>query len=209
MMFTLIFALLFSGMFFLLDILQKKVFTGRAWSRKATHVLSGLLVIPMPEYLGRGQIIFLAGCFLLLLLVSRWKQILSIHEVDRFTIGEILYPISIGILALMCLPEDPAAFRVSTLLLAFSDGFAGIFGELLNFKPIKLGKNTKSIGGSLTFLLTSLGILLIFHGFSVDTIVLYSAVAIGLTLLEFFMIYGFDNLTVPVASALVELYLLG
>ena len=52
------------------------------------------------------------------------------------------------ILCFISLPDNPVAFKIGILVLAVSDGLAGWIGERLNFIPIKVFGNTKSIGGS-------------------------------------------------------------
>lgn len=203
----LIFALLVLLLFIVVDVLQKKVFMRRKWSRRATHVLTGGIVVFMPLYLSGEEIMVLSGLFLIFLFISRLKKILSLHEVDRLTTGELLYPVSIGIMAWLCLPEKKETFQLCTLLLAISDGFAGIMGETIRSKPIQVLKQQKSLGGSITFFLSAFVLLLMFHGLSAELMPALLIFAAGLTLLELIMAYGLDNLAVPLAAMLVELYI--
>ncbi len=202
----LIFLISFLFLFLTIDFLQKKVFRHVQWSRKATHILSGVLIFPMPMYLGKTQIIWLAVIFSVILAISKWRNILSLHNVYRKTLGEVFYPLSILFLALICLPQYPVAFQSGVLVLAFSDGLTGIVGELWNFRPVKLFNNTKSIGGAIVFFAVTIIIFVGFHGFSIANFYLIIGAAFILTVVEFFLVYGFDNLALPILTAVIELF---
>ena len=98
-------------------------------------------------------------------------------------------------------------FQISSLVLAVSDGLAGIIGEAWNFHAITIFHNTKSLGGAIVFFLSTISILLIFHGFEVSLIKIV-LVSTLLTITEFILYFGSDNLGVPLMTALLELQLL-
>jgi phytol kinase len=203
-----LFCLSFIALFLLIDMLQKRVFTGIHWSRKATHIASGLLIFFMPVYLNREQIFWLAFLFVVVLTVSKWKRILSLHNVERKTLGEVFYPASVCILTLICMPDNPRIFQISVLVLAFSDGLTGIVGEALNFGTVKIFRNKKSMGGALTFFLVTCVILIAFHGFTPANYLIILGASAILTSLEFVLIFGTDNLILPLATAMIEFYFL-
>ncbi len=205
MKFFILFFLGFSALFLIVDILQKKLFTKFQWSRKATHVLSGVLIFLMPGFLEKTQIIWLAIIFSIFLAASKWRNILSLHNVERKTLGEVFYPFTIFPLALMCLPQYPEVFQISVLVLAFSDGMTGIIGEIWDFHPVNLFKNKKSLGGSITFFIVTCIIFFSFHGFSPTNFYLIIGASILLSGVEFLLIYGFDNLVLPLLTAIIEL----
>ena len=203
-----LFLISFGVLFFLVDFLQKKVITSLHWSRKATHVLSGPIIFLMPLSLTGKQVFWLAFIFVLVLTISKWNKILSLHNVERKTIGEVLYPLSICILSILCLPEHTKAFQIGTLVLAFSDGFSGIIGEALNFHTIHIFGNKKSLGGALTFFIVTFLILSGYHGFVQPGLIVIIGLSALLAGLEFILIYGSDNLVLPIATALIEIYLM-
>jgi len=198
---VLLFCLGFLFLFAVIELLQKQLLTKHKWARKATHILSGGIIFLMPYWLSAAQVVFLAVFFTLLLSVSKWKKLLSLHEVDRYTIGEILYPLSIGAVALISLPRHLEVFQASCLILALSDGLAGTIGEAWDFKTLKLGRNKKSLGGALVFFLCTISILSGFYGFSVMPFTSILLIALILTLAEFMLIFGSDNLFIPVLAA--------
>lgn len=197
------------GLFLGVDLLQRFVIKGTQWSRKATHVLSGVPSCLLPVYLVRNEIILLALVFTVVLGISKYKRILSLHEVERKTLGEIFYPLSIAVIALISLPGNIPAFQVSVLILALSDGFAGIIGERWPVRVFQIRNDKKSLGGTLVFFILSCLILFVVHGGASVLIVPILCMAVALTLTEFVLIYGFDNLILPVMTSLLELYLFG
>jgi phytol kinase len=202
-----LFFLSFITLFLVIDFLQKKVFTRIYWSRKATHIASGLLIYVLPLYMNRNQIFWLAATFVIILTISKWKKILSLHDVERKTLGEVLYPASICVLTLLCLPLHPKVFRISVLILALSDGFAGIIGEAWNFHTVTLFRNRKSLGGAITFFVVTCLIFIAFHGFTMDNFYLVLGTSVFLTGAEFILTFGTDNLILPVLTAIIELSL--
>ena len=150
-----IFLLIFTIIFFGIDLIQKFTNNKSKWSRKATHVLSGIVVVFFPEFLNSVEIYALTIFFFFFLLVSKWKNILTLHDVSRTTYGELIYPLSILLLNYFFLPNDDYAFIIGILVLAFSDGLAGWIGEKLDYKPIFIFQHKKSIGGSMIFFIST------------------------------------------------------
>lgn len=199
-----IFLSIFTIIFFGIDLLQKIINEKSKWSRKATHILSGLVVVFFPEFLSSNEIFSLSIFFFFFLLLSKWKNILTLHNVKRKTYGELIYPISIILLNYFFLPNDAYAFKIGILVLAFSDGLAGWIGEKIDYKPIYVFKHKKSIGGSIIFLISTFLIYIAFFGAATEILIPILAVSLILTILEFFVILGFDNLIIPVAAGFLS-----
>ncbi|MBN2893314.1 MAG: hypothetical protein JXL97_15690 [Bacteroidales bacterium] len=197
-----IFLLAYLLMFVIIESLQKLVFKKTQWSRKAAHIGMGIIVFLMPLYLSKIEIIIIAIGFTVVLTISKYKQILSLHKVERKTIGEVLYPASIGIIAAISLPQNVEAFQAGALSLAFADGFAAVVGTSFPIKQFKVFKNKKSIGGSLTFAIIASLIIISFPSMQDVNPLLKIMFVILLTLSEFFLIFGLDNLFIPLFAAL-------
>jgi phytol kinase len=193
-----------SALFLMLDLLQKKVLNRIQWSRKATHILSGVVIYFMPLFLSRYEIFWMAMIFVFALSFSKWKTILSLHNVERRTLGEVFYPLSVAILAVFCLPDQTMIFQISILVLAFSDGMAGLVGELWDYRPVIMFRNKKSMGGSICFFVVTCLLFCFFHGFYTELLPGIIAASLFLTIIEFVLVYGFDNLALPLATALIE-----
>lgn len=194
-------------LFVIVEIIQRQFFQTRNWARKATHIGAGFILYPMPKLLTGKEIIILAAFFTLVLIVSRYKKLFSLHDVQRKTIGEILYPFTVGLLALICLPVEVKAFQLSCLSLAFSDGMAAVVGEQWPLKEVFIFRNKKSLGGALAFALSMVILVFVFPSVTDGNLPLLFALIAGVTFLEFVTVFGFDNLVVPVATALFILFL--
>lgn len=196
-----IFVAIYIVLFLIIDILQKRVFITINWSRRATHILSGVVSFFLPVYLTRMQVVFISFSFVLVLAASKWMKMLSMHNTSRKTWGEILYPLAIALMALLFLPESIKAYQFGILVLAFADAFAGIVGEWLNYKPMQIGKHIKSLGGCITFFIVFLIISFGSFGFHSHLIIPILLGGLIFTAMEFFLVYGFDNLIIPIAAA--------
>jgi len=196
------------ALFVVIDLLQKKVFTAIAWSRKATHIASGAIIMFFPEYLSVKQIVVMSVLFVVILVVSKVRNILSLHVIKRFSWGEVYYPFSIGVLALLCLPDSVNAFYAGLLCLALSDAAAAMVGGVLPVKKLFFGNHQKSVGGLFGFFATTICIFsILFVPLGANFFILI-AIAIILSIAELFTFYGADNLSVPILAALLSLWLL-
>lgn len=181
-------------------------------SRKLVHMGTGVLIAFWPFIMTWTMIQLLSLAMLVAIIISfKLGVFRSIHAVDRLTKGEILYPIGIGLCAL--LEPAPWIFTAAILHLALADGLAAIIG-------VKYGKKTgytilshgKSLVGSLTFFAVSLVIFLsamIFISHDTTPVLFGWFVwsALMLTAIENISWYGLDDITVPV-SVIVILTLL-
>lgn len=173
-------------------------------SRKIIHMGTGMIVAFMPFFIRYELIQLLSLAFLLVVIASyKFKFFQSIHSVKRFTIGEILYPIGIGVCAL--LEPAPWIFTAAILHLAIADSLASVVGH-------KWGKRTryyivthgKSLVGSAAFFVTSSLIFAAAIPFvmasslpSLPLLLIFCPLV--LTGLENLSLFGSDDLTVPIA----------
>lgn len=177
-------------------------------SRKIVHMGTGVIIAFWPLFLS-WEVIQLASLAMLfiILISSKFNIFKSIHSVDRITKGEILYPVGIGICAL--LEPAPWIFTAAILHLALADGMAAIIG-------VKYGKKTrysllshgKSLAGSLAFFSVSLAIFVsamffISHSTSPSLFAWFVWSALALTFLENISWYGLDDITVPVGVIII------
>lgn len=178
-------------------------------SRKFIHITVGTFVAFWPYFLTWNQIILLSIAFIGSVLVSRYFGIFTaIHSVERPTWGEVCFALAVGILALVT--REPAIYTAAVLHMGIADGLAAIAGKKwgAHNSYVILG-HTKSIAGSLTFLVVSLWILI---GYNNGAAVLLQplqllGIAAVAMVLENISLRGLDNLSVPlfVAAALTIL----
>lgn len=173
-------------------------------SRKMIHMGTGMIVAFMPFFIRYELIQLLSLAFLLVVIASyKFQFFQSIHSVNRFTIGEILYPVGIGVCAL--LEPAPWIFTAAILHLAIADSVASIVGH-------KWGRRTryfivthgKSLVGSAAFFVTSSLIFAAAIPFvmasslpSLPLLLIFCPLV--LTGLENLSLFGSDDLTVPIA----------
>jgi len=177
------------------QLLARRVHVSRELLRKLVHIGGALLTLPLPFVLSYRQIVLLALVFAVLMAVSRRARIFTaVHDVERRTYGEVLFPLGVALLAAAF--PDRMLFAYGVLTLGLADGLAALVGTRYGRMRIRGGK---SVWGSATFLAVSLvsGMALAGPSYSV----LLAAVA--LTLVEAALRNGFDNLVVPALAALL------
>lgn len=195
------------------EILNRRGLLHPEFARKSIHISAGLLLAALPIFMTRPQVFltnvaFLAG----VLVLTGWLHIFkAVHAVKRWTIGEFLYPLAGALIALSF--DDMRIYTVSIMVLALSDGLAGLFGRQYGGKGYRVWGGTKSLVGNAVFLVTTLFILASFVLISIpapDSITWLMVVGSSLVLtgVEAFFGGGFDNLMVPVFTAFLTALLL-
>lgn len=170
--------------------------------RKLVHIGIGTYAAFWPYYLSWQQIELLAVGGLALVLFAR--RVHNFHvgqDVRRRSLGEVFFPIAIGVGALI---QPPAiVFTAGMLHLSLADGFAALVGKEYGLlHQYRVRHYTKTLAGSLTFMFVSLTIitvtiLLSTNGLSVALLPLIFWLPIAATILENISPYGLDNLLVP------------
>ena len=174
-------------------------------TRKIVHVLVGMFVAFWPFFLSWRQIQLLSLMFLVVVLISIKLNVFgSIHAVARNKMGEVLFAVIIGILAILA--PDPWVFAAAMLHLSLADGLAAVvglaYGEGNSYRI--LGR-TKSLAGSLTFFFSSLLIMIWYLAFSntAPSAVSVLWLPVVATIAENLSGEGTDNLVIPLLVALV------
>jgi phytol kinase len=183
---------------FIVLVLAEYLFRGHKIKNEDSRKLIHIFVASFVHYI---ELISLA--FFVVIVLSRYLKVFqSIHKVGRKSMGDILFPISILISALLA--PSRLVFVVVMLNIGLADGLAAIVGVRLgkHTKKAKFG-HTKSFAGSLTFFIVALAILLFIKVFPIHLNHLgWPMVAIlplATALIENLSGYGSDNITVPLA----------
>ncbi len=197
----------------IVEILNRRGILHPEFARKSIHISAGLLMATLPIFMTRPQVFLINLAFLIgVLVLTGWLKIFSaVHAVKRWTIGEFLYPLS-GVLISLAY-DDMRIYTVSIMVLALSDGLAGLFGRQYGGKGYKVWGGTKTIVGNTVFFLTTLFILVSFTLISISDPTLASWLIVGggtilLTCVEAFFGGGFDNLAVPLVTSVLTYFLL-
>jgi uncharacterized protein (TIGR00297 family) len=184
-------------------------------TRKLVHILTGLLIFFAPELFVSGiPAITLALIFIVVNYGAiRFGLLKGMHGTNRQSYGTVYYPLSFLILVLLFWDSAPFIISVSILILAFSDAAAAIVGENLSAPHnYYLTSDKKSFEGSAAmFVTTSLIVLgaVRFLGLRYEGMELFQIVftmSAFVTVWEAISSKGFDNLTVPLASAFMLHY---
>lgn len=185
--------------FILTELCIKKLRLDPDFTRKIAHVVAGIITFFTPYYLTRWEIVSIGVIFSIVLIFTKaFKLIPSIHSVQRKTLGEIYFPLGIALSAFLFLPNQMIAFQFGILVLGISDAVAALVGIPLGKHVYKILGNKKSLEGSVAFLIATCLILAIFAGSFNLT---FLGIGILLTLVEFLLVFGLDNLILPVLSA--------
>lgn len=180
-------------------------------TRKFAHFTATLATVPFPYiFTSHWYVLILAAIFFVVLFVTQYgKQLKSIHDIERKSVGSYLLPFSIYIAFLIsCLLNNKFVYILPMLILAVCDPMAAILGMSTKKNNGKINlfgmKTTKTVIGSCAFLVTSFIISLIalyFHRgvFDLKTFWLAMTVSLAGTLAELFSWRGSDNLSIPIA----------
>lgn len=181
--------------------------THREHSRKLIHIVIGSFAATWPYYMSWQDIRIMSILFLLVVIASKLLNIFpSIHEVERFTLGEICFALAVGVLTFMT--KTPWIYAVSLLQMSLADGLAAIVGlHYGNGNRYKVFGATKSLAGTGAFIVVSFGILLAADLLASAhmAIALLMAMAVIAAAIENVAVYGLDNILLPLGVALMLL----
>jgi len=184
-------------------------------TRKFAHFTATLAVVPFPYIFTSHWYVFaLALIFFAVLFITKFsKQLKSIHDIERRSVGSYLLPLSIYTTFLISfLLENKFIYLLPMLILAICDPMAAILGismKTYNGRIVLFGRKLhKTWLGSGSFLVSSLVISIIalyFHRevFDLKTFWLALVVAITSTLAELISWRGSDNLTIPLSVVFI------
>lgn len=171
-------------------------------ARKLVHILVGTYAAFWGFYLSTNQILLLAAAMLTVVMVSRTFSIFrSIHAVQRKTWGELFFPATIALCAL--LTDSPWIFMAALLHVSIADGLAAVIGtKYIRSHGYKIFGHQKTIVGTLVFLISSVLIILATVLFAPDlqvTNLVFLLAPFIATLAENIGFYGTDDLLVPLS----------
>jgi len=185
------------------------------FTRKFAHFTSTLAVVPFPYIFPSHWYVLVLACvfFAVLLITQQIKQLKSIHDIERKSMGSYLLPFSIYLTFLISdLSGNKFIFILPMLILAISDPMAAILGiNIVNYNgKIRFfgRKLMKTYLGSGAFFVSSFIITVIayyfhFKVFDLNTFWLALTIAVMGTLAELISWRGSDNLTIPLSVVTV------
>lgn len=191
-------------------IIRLKVIKGE-YARKLVHIVIALYASTWAYFLDPTTIVLISLILVAVVIVAqRYPLLISMRAVRRITYGEIWFPLGIGISALMF--TNPAVYAVAILHMGLADGLAAVVGVGMGRKAgnFTVMNGTKSIAGTVTFILVSFCIYMVYWIWLTDialfnnnlifaSIVSLSA-AIIVAMVELLSPKGSDNILVPITA---------
>ena len=183
----------------------------REWSRKVVHIGTGPVVL-LAWWLQIDRAVALPAAALVTIATAlnhRFRLLPAVEDVGRHSYGTIAYGGSITLLLALYWPLQPLPVAAGVLVMACGDGLAGLVGPALQSPRWRLLGQGKSMAGTTGMAIVSLLVLLALAalaGASGQPAPAWPAlllIAATATALEQLSGYGIDNLSVPLATALL------
>ena len=205
-----LFSILYAALVLAVGFLVYKLRCPKTFTRKIVHILVGFEWIILYHFFG-GGIHFLAVCLLFLgiLLLSHRKKLLPMIESDADNSpGTVYYALAMSIMAFVTLlvPDMILSFGIGVFCTSLGDGFAGLFGQMIDSpRNAKIYGNKTIYGTLFNFVICSIGVGVMnsqldlgmqnWHIF---------AIAFFATELELFAGRGLDNITVTLGASFLS-----
>src|SRR4051812_9047802 len=126
-------------------------------SRKLLHVAMGLILCPLPWLFARpGPVLVLCAIYVGLLVARRFLVALDNHVGDvidgvgRRSVGEFLFPITVGLVFVLA-GGDRVAYLAPIAVLTLADAAAAVVGRRYGMCRYSTPGGCKSLEGSLAF----------------------------------------------------------
>ncbi len=179
------------------------------WTRKLVHVLMGLTAAAFPWFFSDPRSVFvICGVFGAVLGGSLVRSgLASVHGVGRRTGGVLWF--GLGVVVVYLAAEGRRDLYVTSILvLTLADPTAAMVGRRYGAHRFRVGRDAKTIEGSLAFLLVAFGCLFValrLTGSLDATESIVRALCLGALLagIEAVSPAGSDNVTVPLGALLL------
>ncbi len=209
----LLFLALLGSLILSAEVLHKKFHYPSEQSRKFLHVSGGLLSLLLPLFFkSHWWVLALCAIAFIILLVTYKKNLLSsVHQVNRYTLGSVIFPIPVYLCFLVAeLKHMDIYFFLPISLLTISDTAAEMGGQKCGERGPKFFNNQKTLVGSLFFFATAIIVSfcwLHFKGGIPFLLAMVYGILIAITtcIAELVTLHGWDNLSVPAATLLLLL----
>jgi len=188
------------------EILKRKYSLPTFLTRRITHIGTAIVAGIAPLFVTRNELVIVCMIFAVVLLLGRRSGLFSaIHSVERHTFGEVYLPLGVAATALLFLPQNLLAFQFGIFIMGISDALAGLVGEVFGKHSVTIFGNRKTLEGSVAFFISSLLLTILFNPLWGYQLVLFPLV---LTIVEILLVFGLDNLLLPVVAAyLIQIFI--
>lgn len=214
--FGVIVSIVFIGIIFVAAKLFEKA--GKEASRKFIHImLSNWWIIAMVFFDNVFSAALLPALFIVINYASYKMDIIKVMErnegeENKDSLGTVYYAISLFILALITFGplNNPLVGLCGIAVMGYGDGLAAVIGQTVKSPEYIIGKNKKTLAGSIAMFCVTLMIIAGFLTYNQSTYVAIKSVLIAvlMTVIEAVSIKGTDNLTVPLLTSLFAFLLI-
>lgn len=181
-----------------IEICKRRFSIPTLYTRRIIHMGTAVVAGIAPWFVTKDELVVASLIFAIFLLVLHFSSLLSaIHDVERKTFGDVYLPLSVALSAQLFLPNHLMAFQFGIFIMGISDPIAGLVGEKFGKHVFTVCGIRKSLEGSLAFFISALILLFLFVPNYGYLLIIIPAV---LTCVEFLLIYGLDNLVLPIAA---------
>lgn len=208
--FGIIVSLIFIGIIFVSAKLFEKA--GKEASRKFIHImLSNWWIIAMVFFDNVFAAALLPAFFIVINYASYKMDIIKVMErnegeENKDSLGTVYYAVTLFILAIITFGpiDNPLIGLCGIAVMGYGDGLAAVIGQSVKSPEYKVGKNKKTLAGSLAMFCVTLMIMAGFLTYNNAEFVAIKSilVAVLMTIIEAVSIKGTDNLTVPLLTSL-------
>ena len=179
-------------------------------SRKLFHLGSGLLTLAFPFVFRESwPVLLLTGASAALIASVKFIPALRVrfggvaNRVDRTTMGELYFPLSVALLFWLTRTEHPLLFVIPILMLTFADATCALVGRRYGLTPYHGA--SKSLEGSVAFVVVAffcvhVPLLLWTDIGRVESLLTASTLALLVMVLEGSAWRGLDNLFIPIGG---------
>ena len=203
------------GVIALGELLRRASHRPLEFTRKFIHIGVGMWVIGTVFLFETWYLALIPpASFVIINAISYWWGIFKAMErQERASLGTIYFPIAFGAVVYYFWPQ-PVLMVASMMPLTWGDSMASIIGQRYGHYHFSIGKETRSVEGSVAMLFwswvtTSLALFVMPYLLGRPLIdwmlaLIYGGiVAIASTLVEALSPWGLDNLSIPAVSVLV------
>ncbi|HEX7026186.1 MAG TPA: hypothetical protein VF268_03025 [Gammaproteobacteria bacterium] len=192
----------------------KRYALGAEWQRKLLHVGLGLFSMSFPFIFQRAwEVLILCAASAGVMLSIRFLPGLrrsvggSLYDVNRSSLGELLFAVSIALLFWLS-KDEPVTYVIPMLILTLSDAAAAIVGVHYGRHTYRIAQGMKSWQGTAAFTVVTFGLSVSLLAWLTDLPVLHVVIIAAVlawlgALIEAVSWYGVDNVVVPVGLYLL------
>lgn len=176
------------------------------WTRKLVHVGGGVIALVLPWVFRSHWTVLALGALSILGLrfASKLGLLTSLHRVERFSRGELYFPIAVY-LTFVVARHEPVYYMISLFMLVIADALAAVLGTQYGRLGYRVETDRKTLEGSAVFFLAAfLGAHLpLLLGTPIDrgtSVIVAFQLALLVTSFEAISLGGIDNLVLPLAT---------